>query len=1235
MTTDSARLDGPVSDALLEIGKFFTRWDETDDHRAVFRDGGREGDVFYRDRWSHDKVVRSTHGVNCTGSCSWKVYVKDGIITWEAQQTDYPSTGDDRPDYEPRGCPRGASFSWYTYSPTRVRYPYGRAVLVEMYREAKARLKDPVAAFKEISTDPVKRRKYQQARGKGGLVRMTWNEALEIAAASYVNTIKEYGPDRIVSFSPIPAMSQVSHAIGTRFTHLLGGAMTSFYDWYADLPVASPQVFGDQTDVPESGDWWDATYLMMWGSNVPITRTPDAHWMAEVRYRGTKVVTVAPDYADNVKFADEWLPAQAGTDGALAMAMGHVILKENFVDKKTEFFDDYVKKFTDMTMLVSLVEHPDGHGLTAAKFITAADLGQDVPDAAFKTVLWDKATGKPVVPNGSMGFRYNEDGQGKWNLDLADLDPALSLAEARGSANVEIALPCFEDPRGAGSILRRGVPAQRVAGKLVTTVFDLMLAQYGVGREGMPGVWPKGFDDATVPYTPAWQEEITSVPAEACLRIAREFAQNSDESKGRTMIIIGAGICHWYHADATYRAIMGLLMMTGCIGRNGGGWAHYVGQEKCRPMTGWFNMANALDWSRPPRTMIGTAYWYMHTDQWRTDGASAGAIASPLSSGRLDGLHAADALAKSARMGWMPFYPQFNRNPLDVADEAQAAVDAGEAPDVATWVARELKAGRLASAIEDIDAPENWPRTMILWRSNLFGSSAKGNEYFLKHLLGTHNNLMPNQHAAGVRPRDIHFREEDVEGKVDLLITADFRMTSSTLLSDIVLPAATWYEKYDLSTTDMHPYVHAFTPAIPPPWETRTDFQMFSDLARSISHLAKGRLGVRRDIVAAPLQHDTPGQIKQPGGIERDWKLDDFEAIPGVNMPQLVVVERDYTAIADKLATVGPLADRLGFTVKNITYDVKHQVKQLAELHGVYPEGVAAGRPAIDTDEKMAEAILIFSGTTNGELATQGFRNLEGKTGRKLADLSEGQEERRITFVQTQQAPQPVITSPEWSGSETGGRRYAAFTTNVERLKPWHTLSGRMHFFLDHDWLIDAGEQLPIFRPPLDMSRAYGEPELGPNGEKSIVLRYLTVHNKWSIHSEYQDNLFMLSLGRGGPQAWLSVADAKSIGVADNDWIELTNANGVFVARAVVSPKLPDGVAYVQHAQERTIDVPKSEATGRRGGIHNSVTRILMKPTHLIGGYAHLAYAFNYLGPTGVQRDIVSTVRRRSQEVQY
>ena len=231
--------------------------------------------------------------------------------------------------------------------------------------------------------------------------------------------------------------------------------MTSFYDWYADLPVASPQVFGDQTDVPESGDWWDATYLMMWGSNVPVTRTPDAHWMAEVRYRGTKIVTVSPDYADNTKFADEWLPAQAGTDAALAMAMGQVILKEFFVDRRVPFFIDYVK-YTDLPFLITLTESAEHGGLVPGKFLTgpaetwgaegALDKSENNPaEAAWKTVLLDAATGKPRVPNGSMGFRYADSATGGGTLT---------------SKASPLRCPCVtsttRDRRGAAALLRCG-----------------------------------------------------------------------------------------------------------------------------------------------------------------------------------------------------------------------------------------------------------------------------------------------------------------------------------------------------------------------------------------------------------------------------------------------------------------------------------------------------------------------------------------------------------------------------------------------------------------------------------------------------------------------------------------------------------------------------------------------------------------------------------------------------------
>ncbi|MFB9904313.1 nitrate reductase subunit alpha [Allokutzneria oryzae] len=1194
-----AGLDTELTEALVRTRRFFTRAEVSDDLRTVHKVGGRQADEFYRDRWSHDKVVRSTHGVNCTGSCSWKVYVKDGIITWEAQQTDYPSVGPDRPEYEPRGCPRGAAFSWYTYSPTRVRYPYVRGVLLEMYREAKARTGDPVLAWESIVDDPASATRYKAARGKGGLVRASWDEASELVAAAHVHTIKRHGPDRVAGFSPIPAMSMVSHASGARFVSLLGGSMLSFYDWYADLPVASPQVFGDQTDVPESGDWWDAGYLIMWGSNLPVTRTPDAHWMAEARYRGQKVVAVAPDYADNVKFADEWLAARPGTDGALAMAMGHVILREFFVERQVPYFTDYVKRYTDLPFLVRLTER--GNGYAPGKFLTAADLDgeRDTEHAAFKPVLLDATTGAPVVPGGSLGFRYGEQGAGKWNLDLGDVDPLLSV---HGGEAVVVELPRFD----TSGVVRRGVPVRRVGGHLVTTVFDLLLAQYGVRRTGLPGAWPSGYDDAGQPCTPAWQEVITGVPGQAAARIAREFAANAEESRGRSMIIMGAGTNHWFHSDTIYRAFLALTTLTGCQGVNGGGWAHYVGQEKCRPVTGWSQLAFGLDWSRPPRQMIQTAYWYLHTDQFRYDTSTS-----------LGGRSTSELIALSARLGWMPSYPTFDRNPLDLADDAERS-----GLSTSDYVVGELKAGRLRFACEDPDSPENFPRVLSVWRANLLGSSAKGNEYFLKHLLGTDSSLRAEAPGAPT-------------GKLDLLLSLDFRMTSTTLFSDVVLPAATWYEKHDLNTTDMHPFVHSFNPAIAPPWQTRTDWAAFQTIAKAFSSLAETHLGVRKDVVATPLLHDTPDELATPHGVVRDWKAGECDPVPGVTMPRITVVERDFAAIAAKMGALGPLVDSLGATTKGVTFRVEQEVEYLRHKNGTVRGGPADGRPSLVRDVHACEAVLALSGTTNGHLATQGFRALEQRTGTPLVDLAAEHEGKRITFADTRSAPVPVITSPEWSGSESGGRRYSPFTINVERRKPWHTLTGRQHFFLDHDWMAELGEQLPVFRPPLDMTALFDEPRVGERGELGIAVRYLTPHSKWSIHSEYQDNLFMLSLSRGGPTIWMSTQDAAKVGVADNDWIEAVNRNGVVVARAVVSHRMPEGTVYMHHAQDRLIDVPRAETSGKRGGIHNSLTRLLIKPSHLIGGYAQLSFAFNYLGPTGNQRDEITVIRRRGQEVTY
>ncbi|MFD0888278.1 molybdopterin dinucleotide binding domain-containing protein, partial [Streptosporangium algeriense] len=297
--------------------------------------------------------------------------------------------------------------------------------------------------------------------------------------------------------------------------------------------------------------------------------------------------------------------------------------------------------------------------------------------------------------------------------------------------------------------------------------------------------------------------------------------------------------------------------------------------------------------------------------------------------------------------------------------------------------------------------------------------------------------------------------------------------------------------------------------------------------------------------------------------------------------------------------------------------------------------GPGDGRPSLARDVNMAEAIMALSCSTNGQVGVQGWRALGERTGVSFADLAEENAGRRISFTDTQVQPRTVFVSPEWSGLENGGRRYSPFTMNVERRKPWHTLTGRMHFFLDHDWLAEYGEALPNYRPPLNHARLFGAQGLGEEGRPEVTVRYLTPHSKWSIHSEYQDNLHMLRLFRGGPVIWMSRQDAERIGVADNDWIEAYNRNGVVACRAVVTHRMPEGTVFMYHAKDRNLMTPHSEISGWPGGADNSLTRVIVKPTHMIGGYGQLTFAFNYYGPSGFQRDEFVVIRRRSQEVRF
>ena len=1177
----------------------------SDGHGEVRRED-RTWEDAYRKRWQHDKIVRSTHGTNCTGSCSWKIYVKGGIVTWETQQTDYPRTRPDMPNHEPRGCARGASYSWYLYSGNRLKYPMVRSPLVQLYRELRKSM-DPVAAWKAIAEGDGA---YRKQRGLGGFVRSTWDEVNEVIAAANVYTIQKYGPDRIIGFSPIPAMSMISYAAGSRYLSLIGGVCMSFYDWYCDLPPASPMTWGEQTDVPESADWYNSSFIMMWGSNVPQTRTPDAHFMSEVRYKGAKIVSVFPDYAEGSKFGDLWLHPKQGTDAALAMAMGHVILNEFHASGKSAYFRDYCRQYSDMPMLVRLVKQ--GERLVPERFLRASDLGIQANNAEWKTVCLDEATGDTALPNGSIGFRWGE--QGKWNLDEANIRPLLSL---KGGDTAKVAFPYFGGIAHAHfrsnpqtDVLEREVPVRRIGDQLVATVYDLFLANYGVGVA-------KSYDD-DVPYTPAWQEKITGVPRADVITVARQFADNADKTHGKSMVIIGAAMNHWYHMDMNYRAIINLLVMCGCIGQSGGGWAHYVGQEKLRPQTGWTPLAFALDWGRPPRQMNSTSFFYAHTDQWRYEKLSVAEILSPLADPSRYSGSLIDFNIRAERMGWLPSAPQLQQNPIRIAAEAAKA-----GVDVKDYVARELKSGKLRMSCEDPDHPDNFPRNLFVWRSNLLGSSGKGHEYFLKHLLGTQNGVQGKDESNA--NQEAVWRDKAPEGKLDLLVTLDFRMSTTCLYSDIVLPTATWYEKNDLNTSDMHPFIHPLSQAVDPAWQARSDWDIYKGIAKKFSDIAKHHLGVEKDVVLTPLMHDTPGELGQPLEV-KDWKKGECEAIPGKTMPAVTVVERDYPNTYKRFTSLGPLMTKVGNGGKGISWNTEHEVQFLAALNGTVD-----GRPKIETDIDACEVILALAPETNGEVAVKAWQALAKITGREHAHLAIPREDDKIRFRDVQAQPRKIISSPTWSGLESEHVSYNAGYTNVHELIPWRTLTGRQQLYQDHPWMRAFGEGFVSYRPPVDTKTV--APLLGKrsNGNPEVVLNFITPHQKWGIHSTYTDNLLMLTLSRGGPIVWLSEVDAKKAGIEDNDWIEAFNANGALTARAVVSQRVPEGMVMMYHAQEKIVNTPGSEIMGTRGGIHNSVTRACPKPTHMIGGYAQQSYGFNYYGTVGSNRDEFVIVRKMNQ----
>ena len=272
----------------------------------------------YRNQWKWDSVARGTHFVNCwyQRGCNWNVYVKDGVVWREEQAGIYDPISPDIPDYNPRGCQKGACYSERMYDESRLRHPLKRV----------------------------------GERGAGSWQRVSWDEALTDIADHMIDVLvsEEDGPASIVWDQ---GTAQTSGGAGLAMLRTTLVLDTPVLDNNAEIGDHRPGVavtLGKMVFCSSSDDVFHSDLIMIWGGNPIYTQIPNAHFMLEARYNGAKIITISPDYSASAVHADQWVPVKVASDAALGLSMAHVMIEEGIYNAA------FVKEQTDLPLLVHI-----------------------------------------------------------------------------------------------------------------------------------------------------------------------------------------------------------------------------------------------------------------------------------------------------------------------------------------------------------------------------------------------------------------------------------------------------------------------------------------------------------------------------------------------------------------------------------------------------------------------------------------------------------------------------------------------------------------------------------------------------------------------------------------------------------------------------------------------------------------------------------------------------------------